>query len=56
MNKKSLTEVDIRSKFITPAPTGPGGLERNVMTQIAAARATAKNFLESLVAELTETR
>jgi type I restriction enzyme R subunit len=34
MNKKSLTEADIRTKFITPALTGPNGDKWNVMTQI----------------------
>ena len=34
MNKKALTEADIRSKFITPALTGPGGEKWDQMTQI----------------------
>ena len=34
MNKKALTEADIRTKFITPALTGPDGMKWNVMTQI----------------------
>ncbi|MBL9140050.1 MAG: DEAD/DEAH box helicase family protein [Verrucomicrobiales bacterium] len=34
MNKKSLTEADIRSKFITPALVGPNGDKWNLMTQI----------------------
>lgn len=34
MNKKDLTEADIRTKFITPAIVGPGGDKWNVMTQI----------------------
>ncbi len=34
MNKKSLTEADIRTKFITPALLGPNGDKWNVMTQI----------------------
>jgi type I restriction enzyme R subunit len=34
MNKKSLTEADIRTKFITPALLGPQGDRWNVMTQI----------------------
>ena len=34
MNKKSLTEADIRTKFITPALVGPGGDKWNLMTQI----------------------
>jgi type I restriction enzyme R subunit len=34
MNKKSLTETDIRTKFITPALVGPNGDKWNVMTQI----------------------
>ena len=34
MNKKSLTEADIRTKFITPALVGPNGDKWNVMTQI----------------------
>jgi type I restriction enzyme R subunit len=34
MNKKILSETDIRSKFITPALCGPGGAGWNLMTQI----------------------
>ena len=34
MNKKSLTETDIRTKFITPALIGAGGAKWDVMTQI----------------------
>jgi type I restriction enzyme, R subunit len=34
MNKKSLTEADIRTKFITPALVGSNGDKWNVMTQI----------------------
>lgn len=34
MNKKALSETDIRSKFITPALCGPGGAGWNLMTQI----------------------
>jgi type I restriction enzyme, R subunit len=34
MNKKVLTETDIRTKFITPALVGAGGEKWNVMTQI----------------------
>ena len=34
MNKKSLTEADIRTKFITPAIVGAHGEKWNVMTQI----------------------
>ena len=34
MNKKDLTEADIRTKFITPAILGPNGSKWNVMTQI----------------------
>lgn len=34
MNKKALTEADIRSKFITPALTGSQGEKWNLMTQI----------------------
>lgn len=34
MNKKALTEADIRSKFITPAITGPDGAKWDLMTQI----------------------
>ena len=34
MNKKELTETDIRTKFITPAIIGPGGIKWDVMTQI----------------------
>lgn len=34
MNKKSLTETDIRTKFITPAIIGPTGAKWDVMTQV----------------------
>src|ERR1017187_4006915 len=34
MNKKALTEADIRTKFITPALVGPNGTKWNVMSQI----------------------
>lgn len=34
MDKKSLTEADIRSKFITPALCGPAGAGWDLMTQI----------------------
>jgi type I restriction enzyme R subunit len=34
MDKKSLTETDIRTKFITPALTGPEGAKWDVMLQI----------------------
>jgi type I restriction enzyme R subunit len=34
MNKKDLTETDIRTKFITPAILGPNGSNLNVMTQV----------------------
>ncbi len=34
MNKKELTETDIRTKFITPALVGTNGDKWNVMTQI----------------------
>ncbi|MBI2398774.1 MAG: DEAD/DEAH box helicase family protein [Xanthomonadales bacterium] len=34
MNKKTLSETDIRSKFITPALCGPDGAGWNLMTQI----------------------
>ena len=34
MNKKSLSEADIRTKFITPALLGVNGDKWNVMTQI----------------------
>ena len=34
MDKKSLTEADIRTKFITPALVGPHGDKWNVMTQV----------------------
>ena len=34
MNKKSLTEADIRTKFITPAIVGVNGSKWNVMTQL----------------------
>ncbi len=54
MNKKDITEADIRTKFITPALIGVNGEKWDVMTQIAASRATAKNLLQALVAELTK--
>ena len=34
MDKKSMTEADIRSKFITPALVGPDQSKWNLMTQI----------------------
>jgi len=34
MNKKTLSETDIRSKFITPALCGPDGAGWNLMTQV----------------------
>ena len=34
MNKKTLTEADIRTKFITPALVGVDGSKWNVMTQL----------------------
>jgi type I restriction enzyme R subunit len=34
MNKRALTEADIRTKFITPALVGPNGDKWDVMTQI----------------------
>lgn len=34
MNKKELTETDIRTKFITPAIVGANGDKWDVMTQI----------------------
>jgi type I restriction enzyme, R subunit len=34
MNKKALTEADIRTKFITPALVGPNGDKWDLMTQI----------------------
>lgn len=34
MNKKALTEADIRTKFITPAIVGANGEKWNVMTQV----------------------
>lgn len=34
LNKKTLTETDIRSKFITPALCDPGGAGWNLMTQV----------------------
>ncbi len=34
MDKKSLTETDIRTKFITPALVGADGEKWDVMTQV----------------------
>ncbi len=34
MNKKALTEADIRSKFITPARVGQDGGKWDLMTQL----------------------
>ena len=34
MDKKSLTEADIRTKFITPAIVGMNGEKWNLLTQI----------------------
>jgi hypothetical protein len=38
MNKKSLSEADIRSKFITPALCGPEGAGWDLMTQVTIVR------------------
>ena len=49
MNKKALTETDIRTKFITPALVGPNADKWNVMTQIAETRGKLKaQLLEAL--------
>jgi hypothetical protein len=37
VSKKSLTETDIRTKFITPAVLGPDGSKWDSMTQVRAA-------------------
>jgi len=46
MNKKELTEADIRTKYITPALVGVGVGKSNVMTQVReenfSGRATAR--------------
>lgn len=34
LNKKNLTEADIRTKFITPAIVGENGCKWDVMTQL----------------------
>jgi type I restriction enzyme R subunit len=34
MNKKDLTEADIRTKYITPAVLGPDGSKWDLMTQV----------------------
>lgn len=34
MEKKDLSETDIRTKFITPAIVGPGGSKWDPMTQM----------------------
>lgn len=34
VNKKSLTEADIRTKYITPAVLGPGSSNWDSMTQV----------------------
>ncbi len=52
LNKNTLTDADIRTKFITLAIVGANGDKWNIMTQIAASRATAAIFLSSLVVEL----
>ena len=38
MNKKALTETDIRTKFITPAIVGPNGDKWNLKTQVCEER------------------
>lgn len=43
MNKKQLTETDIRTKFITPALIGPNGDKWNLMTQIREETCFAKD-------------
>src|SRR6266404_5997654 len=42
MNKKLLTEADIRTKFITPAIIGPDGSKWDVMTQLQEERYITK--------------
>jgi type I restriction enzyme, R subunit len=42
MDKKSLTEADIRTKFITPAIVGPAGSKWDVMTQLQEERYITK--------------
>lgn len=42
MNKKDLTEADIRTKFITPALAGPGGSKWDLMTQVMEERYVTK--------------
>jgi hypothetical protein len=44
MNKKSLTETDIRTKFITPAIMGAEGEKWNLMTQIATVGAPSSSM------------
>lgn len=50
LDKKQLTEADIRTKFITPAIISSNW---DLMTQIAASRATASDLLQAIVSELT---
>ena len=44
LNKKDLTEADIRTKFITPAILGPNGSKWNVMTQVLEERYFTKGL------------
>ena len=49
MNKKALTEADIRTKFITPALTGDRNDKWNLLAQIATTRGQLKaKLLEAL--------
>lgn len=49
MNKKALTEADILTRFVTPAVVA----KWDVMTQVAASRATAANLLSTFGVEFT---
>ena len=56
MNKKALTEANIRTKFITPAIASRRDMMTHVLeerSRLASARTTAKELKEGLVAELT---
>jgi type I restriction enzyme R subunit len=60
MNKRALTEADIRTKFITPALVGANGDKWDVMTQIREEAHFTKDHLlpeyKNLLVQIAETR
>ena len=54
VNKRDLSEADIRSKFTTPAIVGPG--KRDLMTQVAAKVEQRMFLVDALETHLTASR